>query len=209
MLASDATHIMLFGGSRSGKTFLLMRTVIMRALKAPRSRHAVLRFRFNAVKASIVFDTFPKCMQLCFAGVKFNLSKTDWYAEFENGSQIWFAGLDDKERAERILGMEFVTLYLNECSQIPQGSRDIAVTRLAQQVEQVIQGKPNQPLKVHIMFPPMSYIPISRRRMSSRRDHHHIHMVHHHSTYILNSETSSRNSILNWPDTNGIVVYSY
>ena len=152
VLASDATHIMLFGGSRSGKTFLLMRTVIMRALKAPRSRHAVLRFRFNAVKASIVFDTFPKCMQLCFAGVKFNLSKTDWYAEFENGSQIWFAGLDDKERAERILGMEFVTLYLNECSQIPQGSRDIAVTRLAQQVEQVIQGKPNQPLKPRMLY---------------------------------------------------------
>ena len=26
--------------------------------------------------------------------------------------------------------MEFATIYLNECSQIPQGSRDIAVTRL-------------------------------------------------------------------------------
>ena len=39
---------------------LLTRNVVMRALKAPQSRHAILRFRFNAIKASIVMDTFPK-----------------------------------------------------------------------------------------------------------------------------------------------------
>lgn len=124
----------------------------MRALKAPKSRHAVLRFRFNAVKASIVMDTFPKAMELAFPGVKYNLSKSDWFAEFENGAQIWFGGLDDKERAEKILGMEFATIYLNECSQIPQGSRDIAVTRLAQQVNQVIQGKEIEPLRPRLLY---------------------------------------------------------
>lgn len=161
VLAGDATHCMLFGGSRSGKTFLLVRNVVMRALKAPKSRHAILRFRFNAIKSSVVLDTFPKVMDLAFKGVKYTVSKTDWYAEFENGSQIWFGGLDDKERTEKILGMEFVTIYLNECSQIPQGSRDIAVTRLAQQVYQQIEGKEpallrprmyydcNPPSKVH------------------------------------------------------------
>ena len=54
VLAGDATHIMLFGGSRSGKTFLLVRSVVMRALKAPKSRHAIFRFRFNHVKSSVV-----------------------------------------------------------------------------------------------------------------------------------------------------------
>ena len=95
VLAGDATHCMLFGGSRSGKTFLLTRNVCMRAIKAPKSRHAILRFRFNAVKASVVFDTFPKVMQLAFPGVKYTINKTDWFAEFDNGSQIWFGGLDD------------------------------------------------------------------------------------------------------------------
>lgn len=152
ILASDATHLMLFGGSRSGKTFLLVRNVVMRALKAPKSRHAVLRFRFNAVKSSVVLDTFPKVMDKAFSGVKYTISKTDWYAEFENGSQIWFAGLDDKERTEKILGMEFVTIYLNESSQIPQGSRDIAVTRLAQQVDQVIDGRETKPLKPRMLY---------------------------------------------------------
>ena len=31
VLAGPATHLMLFGGSRSGKTFLLTRNVIMRS----------------------------------------------------------------------------------------------------------------------------------------------------------------------------------
>lgn len=142
VLAGTATHLMLFGGSRSGKTFLHIRNVCLRALKAPGSRHAVMRFRFNAVKSSVVMDTFPKVMRLCFPGVRYTMNKTDWFAELEGGSQIWFGGLDDKERTEKILGMEFVTIYLNECSQIPWGSVGVAVTRLAQKVEQVIDRRP-------------------------------------------------------------------
>jgi predicted phage terminase large subunit-like protein len=152
VLAGDATHCMLFGGSRSGKTFLLTRNVAMRALKAPNSRHVILRFRFNAVKASVVMDTFPKVMKTAFPGINYTLSKTDWFVEFENGSQIWFGGLDDKERAEKILGMEFATIYLNETSQIPKASRDIAVTRLAQQVSQVIHGLEPTILKPRMLY---------------------------------------------------------
>jgi phage terminase large subunit-like protein len=152
VLAGDATHIMLFGGSRSGKTFLLCRAVAMRAIKAPESRHAILRFRFNHVKNSVVLDTWPKMMKLCFPNVNYTISKTDWYCQFENGSQVWFGGLDDKERSEKILGMEFVTIYLNECSQIPQSSRDIVVTRLAQQADQKITGKPVTPLQMRMYY---------------------------------------------------------
>jgi len=152
ILAGLAKFIMLFGGSRSGKTFLLVRNVVMRALKAPGSRHAILRFRFNAVKASIVHDTFPKVMKLAFDGVKYNLNKTDWFVEFENGSQIWFGGLDDKDRTEKILGQEYATIYLNEASQIPWASVGIAVTRLAQQVDQEIEGRQVKRLKPRMYF---------------------------------------------------------
>ena len=152
VLAGDATHIMLFGGSRSGKTFLLCRAVAMRAMKATDSRHAILRFRFNHVKNSVVLDTWPKMMKLCFPGVQYNISKTDWYCQFDNGSQVWFGGLDDKERSEKILGMEFVTIYLNECSQIPQSSRDIVVTRLAQQAEQTISGLKPTPMPMRMYY---------------------------------------------------------
>jgi predicted phage terminase large subunit-like protein len=151
ILAGDATHIMLFGGSRSGKTFLLTRAVAMRAIKAAKSRHAILRFRFNHVKASIVLDTFPKVMELCFPQIDYHVDKTDWFARFSNDSQIWFGGLDDKERTEKILGQEHGTIYLNECSQIPQGSRDIAVTRLAQRATQIIDGR-EAPLRPRMYY---------------------------------------------------------
>jgi phage terminase large subunit-like protein len=152
ILAGDATHNMLFGGSRSGKTFLAVRNIVMRALKAPGSRHLIARFRFNHVKASIIQDTFPKVMKVAFAGVASHMNKTDWYVTFDNGSEIWFGGLDDKERTEKILGQEYATIYLNECSQIPQGSRDTAVTRLAQLVEQEIEGKDNTTLKPRMYY---------------------------------------------------------
>lgn len=149
--AGPAKHVMLYGGSRSGKTFLHVRNVVMRALKAANSRHVIFRYRFNAIKASIILDTFPKVMRLAFAGVTYKLDKTDWYATLPNGSVIWFAGLDDAERAEKVLGMEFATIYFNECSQIPWASLQTALTRLAQQVDQVIDGEA-RPLKPRVFY---------------------------------------------------------
>jgi hypothetical protein len=161
LLSSDATHILLDGGARSGKTFLFTRATVVRALKAPGSRHAILRFRFNHVKSSIVFDTFPKVMELCFPQLSARVNKEDWFWPSPNGSQIWFGGLDDKERTEKILGQEHATIYLNECSQIPLASRDLAVTRLAQKVMQKIKDRPDQLLKRRMFYdcnpPPKSH----------------------------------------------------
>lgn len=152
VIAGDATHIMLFGGSRSGKTFLLTRNVIMRALKAPNSRHAIFRFRLNHVRASIVGDTFPKVMRVAFPGVTYDLQRTDLIATLPNGSQIVFGGVDDKERTEKLLGLEFATVYFNECSQIPVASVDMVLTRLAQKAESVIQGRQPQTLKLRAYY---------------------------------------------------------
>jgi hypothetical protein len=155
MLISDAVHCCLGGGSRSGKTFLLVRMIVIRALKAPGSRHAIFRFRFNAIKASIIYDTLPKVFALCFPGLwnPKSLNKTDWFYKFDNGSEIWFGGLDDKERTEKILGQEYVTLYFNETSQIPWASRVLAMSRLAQKVKvSSVQGQPDTYLKLKAYY---------------------------------------------------------
>jgi len=153
MLNSDAVHCALGGGARSGKTFLLIRQVVMRACRSPGSRHAVFRFRFNALKQSVVLDTLPKVLRLCFPDIHYKLNKTDWYLTIYlpggKTSEIWFGGLDDKERTEKILGMEFATIYFNECSQIPYASAILALTRLAQKTE-------NLRLKVYYDFNPPS-----------------------------------------------------
>lgn len=135
LLGGPARNIMLRGGSRSGKTFLLCRAIIQRAINAPGSRHAIFRFRFNHAKTSIWADTLPKVLKLCFPTLRYRPDKTDFYIELPNGSQIWIAGLDDKERVEKILGAEYCTLYFNESSQIPWPSIEMAMSRLAQKVE--------------------------------------------------------------------------
>jgi phage terminase large subunit-like protein len=59
-------------------------------------------------------------------------NKSDFFIEFVNGSQIWFGGLDDSKRVEKILGNEYSTIYLNECSQLSYDSVQIVLTRLAE-----------------------------------------------------------------------------
>lgn len=132
LLASPARHILLRGGSRSGKTFLIVRAIVIRMLKAPGSTHAVLRFRFNHLKESIIGQTLPSVMRLCYPQVPYNINKTDWFFEIPNQSRMLFGGLDDKDRTEKILGQEHSTIFLNEISQISYSARNKAVTRLAQ-----------------------------------------------------------------------------
>jgi len=132
LIATRAMYILAYGGARSAKTFFFVRQVVVRALAAPNSRHAILRFRFNHVKASIIYDTFPKVMSLCFPNCPYHLDKSDWFVKFPNGSEIWFGGLDDKERTEKILGNEYSTIMVNEISQVSYSSFLILITRLAQ-----------------------------------------------------------------------------
>ncbi len=132
LLASDAGHVLLYGGARSGKTFLICRAIAIRALKAEASRHAIMRYRFNAAKQAIWHDTWPKMMRLCFPEVSYIPNKQDWFYELPNKSQVWIGGLDEKERTEKILGQEYATGFLNECSQISFQSRELVRTRVAQ-----------------------------------------------------------------------------
>jgi hypothetical protein len=152
MLSGPEHHLMLEGGGRSGKTFLHVRNIVLRALMAPSSRHLIVRFRFNHVLASVIMDTFPKVMSVCFPGVEYTLSRAHWYVTLPNKSEVWFAGLDDKERTEKVLGMEFATIFLNECSQIPWASREMVITRLSQKATKVIEGQPPEPLTLRAYY---------------------------------------------------------
>ncbi len=152
LLASAAIYILLFGGSRSGKTFIILFAIIVRAVKAPGSRHAVIRLHFNAVKQSIGLDTLPKVFQLCFPQLPYQLNKSDWCITLPNGSEIWLLGLDDKDRVDKILGKEFATIYFNESSELSWDAVETAITRLAQNCPEInnkIFFDCNPPSKVH------------------------------------------------------------
>lgn len=150
-LLAAIKFVLLFGGSRSGKTFIIIRNIIIRAAKV-KSRHLICRFRFNSVKTSIGMDTLPKVMSLCFPDLPYTLNKTDWYVTLPNGSEIWMAGTDDKERTEKILGTEFSTIYFNESSQFSEWETvTMILTRLAEKTDLINRAwfDCNPPSKKH------------------------------------------------------------
>lgn len=155
LIGGSQRHTLLVGGARSSKTTLFVRGVLVRTIKGQRDghggRHAILRQRFNAVKTSVWMDTFQKVQRLFFRDRKTGRVPLKIRPNWQDGfvrvwanpkldpAEIWFGGLDDQERVEKILGKEYVTLFFNECSQISRQSVIVALTRLAQVIPGLTQ----------------------------------------------------------------------
>jgi len=135
LFTGGASRFLLYGGSRSGKSFIIIYCMIIIASKFPDSRHLICRFKFNHVKNSIWLDTLKKVLKTCFADLPVKWNNSDFFITLPNGSQIWIGGLDDKDRSEKILGMEFLTIFVNEASQISYEAFTTLLTRLAQKIE--------------------------------------------------------------------------
>lgn len=132
LVGGPAKHVLLYGGSRSGKTFFLIWALVLRALQAPGSRHAVFRLRYNHVRTSVFSDTLPAVLEASFPGLPVKMNAVESTATFPNGAIILMGGLDQKDRTEKILGQQYATIYFNECSELSYDSVLIARTRLAQ-----------------------------------------------------------------------------
>lgn len=132
MVHGPARHGLAYGGSRSGKTFGFCELIGGRALSAPGSRHLIARLHNIDVRQSVMLDTWPKMMGLAFPDVPYEVNKSDQYAKLPDGSEVWFGGLDDKERVDKILGKEYATIYVNESSQVAYETVLTLRTRLAQ-----------------------------------------------------------------------------
>lgn len=130
--AGPARHVLAYGGSRSGKTFGFCELIAERALSASGSRHLIARLHNIDVRQSVMLDTWPKMMRTAFPDVPYRVNKADQFVTMGEDSEVWFGGLDDKERVDKILGKEFATIYPNEASQIAYQTIVTLRTRLAQ-----------------------------------------------------------------------------
>ena len=143
-LGGPQTHCMLEGGSGSGKTFVGLNALILRALMAPGSRHALFRYRFNHAKLSVWKGTLPDVINKRWPEIAslVQWNHSDHYITLPGGSEIWIGGLDDKTRVDKVLGQDHATLYFNECSQMSYDAITTALTRLRQLVEIQDNGEP-------------------------------------------------------------------
>lgn len=140
-LSNKYKEVCLFGGRRSGKTFVLLDIIFTRAMVAPFSKHVICRGRYSTVKASIWEDTIKnQLMQIekyrvFLEGCKRN--EKDMSITLKNNSVIVLKGLDNTEGS---LGTEFSTIYFNECSDIKFKKLEIS-SGLAGKREIVYKGQ--------------------------------------------------------------------
>jgi len=123
-------YLLLEGGSRSGKTLIIVYIIFVRAIKYAHTDHLSVRSVFNDAKKALWLKTIPDVHRICFPNLQLRYDKTDFYVEFPNGSRYWIGGLDDAKRREKVLGNEYATIHENEITQISYKSHTILKTRL-------------------------------------------------------------------------------
>ena len=137
-------YYFIVGDSSSGKTFLIVRNIVYRALRVDRSKHAILRKVFTSLRQSIIDGTLKDVVQQCFpqlwsdnVGLGRAMNNSKFVYTLPNKSEIWFGGLEDKNRADKILGNEYSSIYFNECSELSFDAIQTAWTRLAEKNKRV------------------------------------------------------------------------
>ncbi|MBP5183448.1 MAG: phage terminase large subunit [Lentisphaeria bacterium] len=126
------TRILFDGGSRSGKTALIVEYLVRRALQYPGSRQLAARKCRAHAKSSLWEDTIKGYLARHFPEGFCKRNESELALIFPNRSRIIVGGLDDAERTEKILGNEYITVFLNEATQLSFKSMQMAVTRLSQ-----------------------------------------------------------------------------
>ena len=165
LIRLDSTKFFLgFGGTGSGKTFGILDLVVDRALAAPGSKHAVFRSTRIDAQENLWLQTYKKLLEVKWPTSdgsstweylrgkgKLNYETMTHY--FDNGSEITFGGLDDN-KLDRTLGADYLTIFINEISEINSFKTiDTLRTRLRQKVRNLV-GKQSQPKFIMDCNPP-------------------------------------------------------
>lgn len=130
----DKQYILFTGGSRSGKTYLIMEFLVGRAFQFPGSRQLIVRKNLVDARNSIWDDSLPKYLSQFVPQSQYTLVKSELKVEFANGSVIVLGGLDDEERSQKVLGTEYITIFCNEATQMSYEVIGMLRTRMAQKV---------------------------------------------------------------------------
>ena len=159
LLASSNSnrYILYRGGARSGKSYLISYVLLMRAINTPGSRHGVFRKTqascrqtlFDLTFRQVLEDSFPGLLRRCL------VSEAEATITLPNGPDLrnphlggaifLFLGLDDGRR-DKILGNEFASIWINECTEVDYDHVSFLMTRLNQKLPQTRTDELGQPI---------------------------------------------------------------
>jgi len=149
--SKDIIRTAYYGGSRSGKTRLICEQIHTLCMKYPGGWYLIARKHANHAIMSIWLDTLAKVIAPDRAAIT-DINNTKYYIRYANGSMIFVDGLDHADRVEKILGREYIGIFLNEVSQIAYPTIEVLMSRLAQKIDglkPMIWQDFNPPAKSH------------------------------------------------------------
>lgn len=153
---SAARYLLFYGGSQSGKTYLILRYIIATALLYPGSQQLILRKTERDCKNSVWLDLRDLLTPLIETKKVKQIGQPAEF-HFANGSRIAAGGVAAHE-IDKHLGYRYATVYINEASQIGYGQWEPFLSRLNDSSTREETGEPvicrllvdeNPPLKSH------------------------------------------------------------
>jgi hypothetical protein len=118
LLKSGAKHILLYGGSRSGKTSVFIMAIIYRAIQYAGSRHLICRLRAKDARSSVLRETLFPGLDDTAGKNRYRYFAHESMIKLYNNSEIWIGGLGDKDQVDKFLGHEYNTIFFNEVTQL-------------------------------------------------------------------------------------------
>ena len=129
-----STAIYAAGGTfhhNSGKSFICVRAIILRALTYRKSRHLCLRLHRVTAEKYLWKQTLRDVVEKCFPEISFVYNNSRMILTCPNGSTVWFGGLDEGEKSDGLLGSDWNTILFDEANEmLPEGMQK-ARTRLS------------------------------------------------------------------------------
>jgi hypothetical protein len=102
LLKGGAKHILLFGGSRSVKTTVLVMALIYRALRFAGNRHLICRYRAKDARSSVLREILLPWLDNTIGKSGYTYLSHESMVTLCNGSEIWIGGLGNREQADKI-----------------------------------------------------------------------------------------------------------
>jgi phage terminase large subunit-like protein len=155
-----ALNVLFYGGSRSGKTFMVVMWIVKRAIRVSGTRHGLCRRNLADARTKLgdtLKDVFNALGMIDGEHYE-HKAKIDTYIIYcpdGSESEIKMLGMDTKDgQYKKVLGDEYSSLYFNEANDISWEATEYAASRLAQKnaLKKRFFFDCNPPTKAHWLY---------------------------------------------------------
>lgn len=132
----ESDFSLLVGQGRSGKTLAIVYYIFKRAIKYPNTNHCIFRNTLASAVDGVWKISIKEVLTHFFPALplfdNFKINETNHEITFHNGSRILIKGLDDTERAQKILSTQWATIFIDESHLVNYTYFGLLLTRLPQ-----------------------------------------------------------------------------